>query len=220
MKFKIDFHMHTCDDPEDTFIKHSARDIIDRAHLGKYDCISITNHNHVTFDDDLRNYAANKGIILIPGTERTIMGRHVLLINFKNPLDIKNFSDLKKNKSENNLVIAAHPYFPHYNSLRSYLKKYITVFDAIEYSHFYTKQINFFNDKAKKVALEHHLPMVGNSDTHDLNLQFGTTHSYVDAENKTADAIIHAIKNGKVDYASTPLSTLKLIKIARTLFLR
>ncbi len=220
MRLKTDFHMHTRDDPEDTFITHSAFDLIDQAYLKKYDCISITNHNHVTFNEELKNYAAQKGIVLIPGTERTIKGRHVLLINFENPLRIKSFSDLEKYKSRDNLVIAAHPYFPHYNSLRSYLKKYISAFDAIEYSHFYTEKINFFNMKAQKVAQIYNLPMVGNSDTHHISIQFGTTYSYVEAEEKTVDSIIRSIKQGRVSVAGTPLSTLKLIKIAGKIFLR
>jgi len=65
-KLKTDLHIHTAEDPRDN-ISYSARDMIDRAGELGFDVLSITNHNVVTYDEDLAAYAKKKGILLIPG---------------------------------------------------------------------------------------------------------------------------------------------------------
>ncbi len=215
IQIKTDFHLHAIGDPEDHFISHSGKELIDVAAIKNYKCMSITNHNHVLFSEDLKEYAQSKNILLIPGTEKTIEGKHVLLINFKNPLDIKNFKDLLNHKNENNLVIAAHPFFPAFYSLGSKLEQNIKCFDAIEYCHFHTKNINIYNQKAQKIAQKYNLPMVGNSDTHSIKLQFGNTFSLVtlQSDNITIENVIHAIKQKKVEVYSNPLTMFRLIII-------
>ena len=53
-------------------------------------------------------YAAERGITLIPGIERTIEGRHVLLLNFSAATEsVHSFDDLARLKSrESGLVVA------------------------------------------------------------------------------------------------------------------
>jgi predicted metal-dependent phosphoesterase TrpH len=84
------------------------------------------------------------------------------------------------------------------------------LFDAIEYCHFYTRQINF-NTQAVRCALTHQLPVVGTSDAHVLS-QFGLAYSLVEAE-KTPDAIIQAIKAGRVKPISRPIPLAQLMRI-------
>jgi len=151
----------------------------------------------------LRDHAERRGILLIPGTEARIEDHHVLVIEPKRPAEeIRSFSDLKRCRQEGSLIIAPHPYFPRSHSLHSYLDQYIEVFDAIEFSHFYNNRINF-NPRAVEKAKQYGLPLVGTSDAH-LLWQLGTTYSLVQAE-KDPEAVVSAIKQGKVSVVTRPL---------------
>src|SRR5687768_2788769 len=78
---KVELHTHTSDDPADP-IPHSAIELIDRAADLGYDALAITLHDKQFDVCSLAAYAAGRGLVLIPGVEKTIEGRHVLLLNF------------------------------------------------------------------------------------------------------------------------------------------
>ena len=80
------------------------------------------------------------------------------------------------------------------------------VVDAIELNAMFTTWIDF-NRPAIEWARTHDLPLVGNTDLHLLG-QMGTTYSLVDAP-RDADAICDAIRAGRVEVRSTPLSGLR-----------
>lgn len=207
---KVDLHIHTSEDKEDC-ICYSANDLVDAAVLDGFDALAITNHDKLTDDDDLRSYAAERGIVLIPGVEATVEGRHILLINM--PYEegrYQSFEDILHEKSESSLVVAPHPYFPGSSCLNGRLEASPHLFDAVEVCHFYSEHLNF-NKPAIRYARTHKLPMVANSDAHLLE-QFGLAYSLVEAE-KTADGIIQAIKAGRVEPVSQPLSVARLIRI-------
>ena len=78
---KVELHTHTADDPID-HVPHSATELIDRAAALQYDALAITLHDRQLDLRPLIPYAAERGVVLIPGVERSIQGRHVLLLNF------------------------------------------------------------------------------------------------------------------------------------------
>ena len=88
-------------------------------------------------------------------------------------------------------MVAPHPFFPSSYSLREKLWHEIELFDAIEFSHFYTPRVDF-NRAAVKLARAVGLPLIGTSDSH-LDEQFGTTFSLVDAE-PGVESVLSAIK--------------------------
>ncbi len=105
-------------------------------------------------------------------------------------------------KGENSLIVAPHPYFPTLTSLKTKLTRYVHILDALEYTHFYFRGINF-NKKAERKAEQYDLPLLGVSDAHLLS-QFGSTYSLIDAE-KTPQAVIKAIKENKLEIVTRPL---------------
>src|SRR5919108_2182997 len=109
---KVDLHTHTSDDPVDR-IPHSTTDLIDRAAALGYDAIAVTLHEHQLDLGPFESYAAERGIVLIPGVERTIAGKHVLLLNFESGADrIRSFDDLARLKrQQSGLGSSAHPFF-------------------------------------------------------------------------------------------------------------
>jgi predicted metal-dependent phosphoesterase TrpH len=212
---KVDLHLHTADDPLDR-ISYSAKDIIVRAADEEFDVISITNHDRLTFNQDLYDFAREMGILLIPGIEATLENRHVLVLNPPRNKTFSDFSSLSKALRPETLVIAPHPYFPGAFSLNGCFKENFGLFDAIEYCHFYTPRINF-NLRALEFSRSNGFPLIGNSDTHFL-FQFGTTYSMIYAE-KNIESVFAAIRENKVEVVTRPLSPREMGWIARR-FLR
>ena len=213
---KVELHTHTSDDPVDR-IPHTSRQLIDRAAELGYHAIAITLHNRQLDLSDLLPYAADRGIVLIPGVERSIEGRHVLLLNFKKGADqIRSFDDLARLKQRGSgLVIAPHPFYPSHTCLRRTLHRYPHLFDAVEYNAMFTRFIDF-NGPAVRWAAEHGKPLVGNGDVHRLR-QLGTTYSLIDTE-PHPDAICAAILAGRVRIESRPLSMAAAASVMFSLF--
>ena len=201
---KVDLHAHTADDPQD-FIPYSTVELIDRASTLGYDALAITLHNRQLDLDRVVPYARERGIALVPGVERTIRRKHVLLINFPDSAEqIQSFDELQTAKKRSNgIVIAPHPYYPLSCCLHDVLDQYPALFDAVELNAFYTTTIDF-NRAAVRWAESHGKPMVGNSDAHRLR-QLGTTFSLVDSE-RGRDAVCDAVRRGRVSVRTQPLT--------------
>jgi predicted metal-dependent phosphoesterase TrpH len=214
---KVDFHLHTKEDPHD-FISYDSYKLVDILSEKGYDAIAVTNHNRFTYSDHLRDYAKERGIILFRSVERTVRKRHVLLINFSGELgDYRSLTDIAKAKRPNNLVIAAHPYFPMPTASGIMLDRHPDVFDALEYCHYYVRNINF-NKWAVSRSYELDKPLIGNSDAHTKR-QMGRTYSIVKAE-KDPEAIIQAIKDGNVEVVTRPFRATQLIHISSSISYR
>src|SRR6266550_99801 len=208
---KVDLHTHSADDPSDR-IAYTTHELIDRAAQLGFDALAVTLHDRQLDTAPYRAFAAARGIVLIPGIERTIEGRHVLLLNYSRASEsVDSFADLARLKErERGLVIAPHPFFPAGSALRGCLTKHARLFDAVEWNAMFTPHVNF-NAFAERWARRHCKPMVGNGDVHRLE-QLGTTYSLVDAE-PNAVAICAAIAAGRVQVVSQPLSMLTATRL-------
>jgi predicted metal-dependent phosphoesterase TrpH len=167
----------------------------------------------------LCDYAKDLGVTLIPGVERTIEGRHVLLLNFPAAAEnVRSLTEIAALKSRcNGIVVAPHPFFPHPSCLRGWMESAPDLFDAVEWSYFWTAALNF-NEQAARWAGERGKPVVGNSDLHDLR-QLGRTFSLIDSE-RSADAVCDAIRTGRVALETTPVPTLELVQVLGGMFRR
>ena len=207
---KLDLHTHTADDPED-FVPYTVERLVDRvAELG-YGAIAITLHNRQLDVEPFDEYARARAIVLIPGLERSILGCHVLLINFPAAAAeaVHSFEDLAALRAEHDgLVIAPHPYFPVSSCLGQELDRHPDLFDAIELHGLYSRYLDF-NTRAVAWARAHGKPLVGNGDIHRLG-QLGTTWSLVDTA-ADPDAICSAIKAGRVEVRTEPVSFHRLV---------
>jgi len=216
-KFKVQLHTHTKSDPEDCLFHHD-KELIDRAAAHQYDVLAITCHNKIAHTKELADYADKKGILLIPGIEKSILKKHILIINPSNEItDVKNFDDLREYKKAHSesLIIAPHPFHPIPYSLKGHFEPNIDLFDAIEWSSFYTPLLNF-NSKAMEKADIYKLPLVGTSDNHALKY-LNYTFSYVFAPEKNADSIIEAIKKGHLKIKTQPMSFISLFMMTARL---
>ena len=205
---KVELHTHTDRDPYDR-VRHSARDLIDHAASRGYHALAITLHNRYGHTAEDECYARDRGIVLIPGVEGTVAGRHVLLLNFPpESAAVRTFGALAALKASHpeGLVIAPHAFYPIPSALGEELERHQDLFDAVEVNAMYTRLVNF-NRKAIAWAPRHRKPLVGNSDLHVLD-QLGTTYTLVDAD-ADATAICGAIRRGRCEIRSQPLSTVR-----------
>ncbi len=211
-KLKVDFHTHTADDPQD-YISFSSTELIDRTSRLGFDALAITNHDIVTISPELKRHADERGILLLPGVELTLSHKHVVLINPEpeNVPKMKELEDLAEIRNDRNLIIAPHPFYPGFKCLWSKLEDYISLFDAVEFSFFYSRLINR-NKRAVDVARKHHKPLVGCSDCHNI-WQVGFTYTLVEAE-KNIPSIIAAVKEGQAEVVTAPLSLGMMMRVA------
>ena len=199
---------------------HTAVHLIDRAADLGFDALAITLHDSQFVDPGVTAYARERGITLIPGIERTIQRRHVLLLNFPAAAveSVRTMTDLRALKIRyGGLVIAPHPYFPGLTCLRSLLDEHAELFDAVEWSYFWTHGVNF-NARAARWARAHGKPVVGNSDLHDLQ-QLGRTYSLIDAPADPA-AICDAIRAGRVTVQTAPVPPTELAQVLTRMVVR
>jgi predicted metal-dependent phosphoesterase TrpH len=210
---KVDLHTHTAEDPLDA-IPYSAVELIDRAADLGYQALAITLHDKQIDLTPLRGRAHARGVVLIPGVERTIQGKHVVLLNFSRRAEaVTTFEDLARLRvaEERGLVVAPHPFYPIPSSLgRGLLDRFADLFDAVEISSVYARGVNF-NPPAIRWAAAHRKPLVGNGDVHRL-AQLGSTYSLVEAE-ATPEAICAAIKSGCVSIETRHMSWPKITSV-------
>ncbi len=204
MTLKTNLHFHTSDDPEDRIIKYGFYEGIDKASELQFGALAITCHNKYIDSKEYEDYAASKNVLLIPGIEKTIEGRHVVILNASKAIEkVKTFNELRGYKKQNpdTFVMAPHPYF-YIFSLNGKLAKNIDLFDAIEYSWFYSKILNP-NIQGQITAEKYNLPFIATSDTHNLDF-INSSFAFIETEEKTIPALFAAIRKKKIKNENPP----------------
>ena len=202
---KCDLHIHTCEDPVDKGITYSSYDIINLAKRNGFNCIAITCHNKVVYNETMNEIAGD--MLLIPGCEMTIEKAHVLVYNIteEERKSITTFEGLRKWKKsrKNVMVIVPHMCFPVASGLGvERFEKYHDIFDAVEIAQFYKGPIDY-NKKAIALAKKYNKPLVANSDAHSLRF-FGAPHSLIEGKHLERYEVIKHIRDGKVKPVTRP----------------
>lgn len=189
---KAQMHIHTSEDYFDgPHISYSAEGFILLAREYNYNFISITNHDTMFNRSkllSLRDYAAQNGIIYIPGVEKRLHNKDILLyfdytVDAQEILkkihsldDIRNF----RRSGQIRLVIIPHPFF-HFHSMGRVIDDYLDMIDAIEFNWFYTSKTYFnphsfitafwlnMNTHGIEYAKKYNFPLVANGDLHKLD---------------------------------------------------
>src|SRR5258707_12739379 len=140
---KAELHTHTSADPVD-LIPHDAVQLIDRAADLGYGAVAITLHDKQFDIRSVASHARDRHVVLIRRIERTIQGKHVLLLNFPDAAaDVTSFDEVRRMKQRSNgLVIAPHAFFPGRSCLGTELDRLVDLVDAVELNAFYTRAID------------------------------------------------------------------------------
>jgi predicted metal-dependent phosphoesterase TrpH len=206
---KAELHSHCSQDPADYRIcRYSPEQMISNAAKLGYEILAITCHNSDVWTESLSDYARNLGITLIPGMEVAAEPtRHILVYNFHTSAE--NLNTLKKIRDrsrEDTLVIAPHAFFPGSVCLRGRLEQNLRIFDAIEYSGFQVRGLDF-NRRSVELAAEAGKPLVGCGDIHYL-WQLDRTFTWIYAK-PDVQSVLSAVKQGLVRIQTSPLSWLE-----------
>jgi len=178
---------------------------VDQAGKAGISALAITPHGEVFHDPKAVKYAWDKGILLIPGVEKMVEGREVVILNVE-PADVPkkcSFGDLaeiRKKLGKKILVIAPHPFYPRPTCVGPLLDQHKDLFDAVEHAHLYGMGWNP-NREAIRWAKANHKAIMANTDCHDLSM-VGRNWSEVEAGELTAESIFSAIRERKVKYVS------------------
>jgi predicted metal-dependent phosphoesterase TrpH len=212
---KVDLHMHSGEDPYDG-LGYTATALIDRAVELGYGAIAITCHCRVIEDERVFEYARQKGLLLIRAVEWKVERRDVLLYNItqREAAKLRTFDDLrayKRERGEDLLIIAPHPFYPKGHSLSSRFEPNIDLFDAVEYAQIHLPWFDGFNQRAVRIARKHGKPVVANSDSHNLWM-FGRHYTLVEAE-PTMPSIFRAIREGRVQPHSPPVTVYECLRM-------
>ncbi len=207
---KVDFHLHTREDPKD-FLDHSALELLQRAHALGFHALAITLHDHVLESPELMATARALGVLLIPAAEMRLEGADVVVLNLTQEEAqglhcLRDLETLRKRRSDSVLIFAPHPFYVLGGSMGGrVLEQYIDLFDAIEICHFYMRGFNR-NLPAIRVAGRYGKPLLATSDAHRLEA-FGHHYSLIEAPpDATPEAIFKAIRSGCVRPVSAPHS--------------
>lgn len=212
-------HIHTSEDKRDGhIINYNVYNLIDEAEKNGFNVLGFTPHNKFVFKQEFAEYAKKKGILLIPGVERGLgrfFNQHVIILNCDKTIEkIKTLKQLLKYKEEHSEIFILAPH-PTYNRLISIgarkLKKYINLFDAIEYSCAYSKKLNFHNKKAELIAARFKKPIISTADVHVLK-RLNTDFAMIEAEDFSVESVFQAIKYGKFENITAPQSLFSLFK--------
>jgi predicted metal-dependent phosphoesterase TrpH len=203
---KAELHCHCSIDPVDYRIcTYTPEELIYQAARLEYEILAITCHDKDIWTEALSEYARNLGITLIPGMEVTTEGiRHALVYNFRTgPESLNTLKKIRAHSREDTMVIVPHAFFPGRTCLRDLIERNLDLFDAIEYSGFHVRGVNF-NKRGIELATRACKPLVGSGDIHQL-WQLGRTYTWIYAVPDTL-SIVHAVKQGFVRLETTPIS--------------
>lgn len=204
MILKTNLHLHTNDDPQDK-INYSFYQMIDVASALGFRVLALTCHNKIIFSQAYSDYAAAKNILLIPGIEKTIENKHVVILNPAPEAEtLKSFAALAdyRRRYPASFILAPHPFFYSRICLKEKLIVHPKLFDAIEYSWFYARFFNC-NKKAESFAKSHNLPFIATSDTHDLKF-LETSYALIESKTKQPIDIFNAIRQKRFTNFSQP----------------
>lgn len=222
---KVDFHLHTSEDPWDE-LEHSSFDLLHRAHALGFGALAITLHDYVLTKCELFERARELGILLIPAAEMRIEGADVIIVNLTEEearalRRLGDLEELRRRRGRSVLIFAPHPLYVLGGSIGNRrLIEHIDLFDAIEISHFHTRWLNP-NRGASRIARQYGKPLLATSDAHRLDF-FGHHYTLVELNPggapPTPETLFDAIRAGRVRPVSPPWTTPQFIHYAWWIF--
>ncbi len=213
MKVGINLHLHTNDERVDK-VSYSFIEALDKSKSLGIDIVALTCHDYFVDKEEYREEAQKRGMLFIPGIEKTLEGAHVIILNCDSDVEkltsLVELREYKKSRPDI-FVMAPHPHIP-VSSLRGKLIEYGDIFDAVEMTWFYSKLINP-NKKAAISAMKLNLPFIATSDAHRIeNISAGF--AIIDLEELSIPAVFTAIRNKQFKNVNNPKTLFRMIREA------
>ncbi len=206
MRFDLHVHSH--------FSKDSNADIdsiITHAKKNGLDGIAVCDHDTIKGGIACAKRAAELGtdLIVIPGIEVTSSKGHILVLGIEEDIEphLSPEKTIERARELGGVIIIPHPF-----KLSSHGIGFVggIDIDAVEVLNSRCLD-NRSNRKAKIAAESINLPQVGGSDAHTPQM-VGQAYTEIDAQENTVDAVLMAIRQGKVRAGGKKTPTSLVIK--------
>lgn len=191
---RIDLHVHSCFSKDSNA---SLDSILEFAKKNGLDGIAICDHD--TREGGLACVKKAKelgsDIIVIPGIEVTSSKGHILVLDPDGDIEsgMTPEETIERARELGAVVIIPHPF-----KITSHGIGYVKGLDADAVEVMNSRCVTGgANKKAKKVTGELGIPQVGGSDSHEARM-VGCSYTEVYVSEKTPDAVLQAIRDGKV----------------------
>lgn len=201
----VELHSHSAGSADG---RDSVEQLLDHAARVGLDAIAITDHDSIEESLRAREIAETYGLVAIPGIEVTSSDGHVLALGVEELVPKgRPFAETVERIHElGGTAVVPHPYQDFRRGvLANITEAELAIADGIEVfnSRYLTGKTN---RRARELALEHGLPMTAGSDAHIAEM-VGKGTTLVDAEERTAEAILAAIRAGRteIDGEQTPV---------------
>ena len=189
---KFDLHVHSCYSKDSNA---SLDDILEYASKNGLDGFAICDHDVIEGGIECSRRAKEIGsdMIVIPGVEISSSKGHILVLGIREPIEpgLSPEDTIKKARRQGAVVIIPHPF-----KASSHGLGYVEGLDIDAVEVLNSRCVTDGpNNKARNVAQELGLPMVGGSDSHEAEM-VGRSYTNIDAESGTVEAVLDAIRKG------------------------
>ncbi|RQG96837.1 PHP domain-containing protein [Natrarchaeobius oligotrophus] len=191
----VELHVHSA-------LSYDGRDpvdlILEQAEGIGLDAIAITDHDEIDASLEAADRAPEYGLVGIPGMEISSKAGHVLGLGVTEaiPPGLSFESTIEEIHAQDGLAVIPHPFQESRHGVMARISRdQLATGDAIEVynSRLLTGRAN---RQAKRFARSHGLPMTAGSDAH-ISEMVGQAVTRVDADERSVDAILEAIREGK-----------------------
>lgn len=197
MQVKADLHVHTIYS-RDSII--TPNDLVFWAKKRGLNAVAVTDHNAV---EGAKKIAAETDFLIIPGTEVSSRGGHIVGLNVKEaiPRDLGADETVDRIHRAGGVAIACHPYA----LFKGSIGRHVTAkFDAVETINASSFPFRSASSKAEKLAERFNLPRVAGTDAH-YGPVIGCAYTVIDSE-LNLESILEAIVKGRCEPAGGSIS--------------
>ncbi|SFB98588.1 hypothetical protein SAMN05444422_103361 [Halobiforma haloterrestris] len=191
----VELHVHSS-------LSYDGRDsvelLLEQAEAVDLDAIAVTDHDEIDASLEAAERAAEYGLVGIPGIEISSKAGHILGLGVEEaiPPGLSYETTLEKIREQGGLAVIPHPFQESRHGVMARIsREELAKGDAIEVynSRLLTGRAN---RQAERFAKSRNLPMTAGSDAH-IGEMVGQAVTRVDADERSADAILEAISQGK-----------------------
>ncbi|KSW12690.1 histidinol phosphatase [Pyrodictium occultum] len=194
MRLRADMHVHTTVSDG----RNSPEEVLIAAVEKELDVIAVTDHD--TFEGGLRALRAARSmsldLVVVPGAEVRTTAGDVLVYCSDEPLERipRDPLELADVAHDNGCLVApAHPFDTRRAGIGELV--YHGSWDALEVYNARSDPAS--NQRAERAARELGIPGLANSDAHLVD-ELGAAYSIIDAEEKSPESVLEAIRAGRV----------------------
>jgi len=197
MEIKADLHVHSIYSRDSVI---APKELVFYARKCGLTAVAVTDHNQV---EGARKIARETDFLIIPGTEVSSLGGHIVGLNVQEaiPKGLSADETVDRIHDAGGVAIACHPYALFKGSIGQHVT---AKFDAVETINASSFPFRSASSKAEKLAERFSLPRVAGTDAH-YGPVIGCAYTVLDSE-LNLESILESIIKGRCEPAGGSIS--------------